>query len=134
MHWGFMAGGSVWGPAQCPSAAVARPHWLLTCPGSVLSFACSRHGYVFMLFCDILNVKLLLMKIDLKPDSLPAPFTLLWAFTKNRTVLAPRETSLEDLPIFKQDFTTEMAESGILSLMERESSFICNLLKSSVTL
>jgi len=93
-----MAGGSGWGPAQCPSIAVAGSFWFLTCPGSVLSSAYSSCDYIFVLFCDVLNDKLLLIKIALKPNSLPVPFTLLWAVAKNRTVVAPREVGPEDLP------------------------------------
>lgn len=98
MHWGFMAGGSSWEPVQCLSVALAHRLWLLTCPGSVVSSAFCSHDYIFVLFYDILNVKLFLIKIALKPNSFPVPFTLLWAVTKNRTVLAPREVGPEDLP------------------------------------
>lgn len=63
MHWGFTAGGSGWGPVRGPSVAIACPLWLLTCPSSVLSSACSNHGYSFVLICNIINAELLLIQI-----------------------------------------------------------------------
>lgn len=48
------------------------------------------YSYIFALFCDMLDVKLHFIKIDLKPNSLTVPFTFLWAATTKRTVLVPR--------------------------------------------
>lgn len=66
MLWGFTAGGSGWGPVQGPSVAIVCPLWLLTCPGSVLSSACSSPDCIFVIIFNIINAKLLLDSSETK--------------------------------------------------------------------